>query len=106
MRYPKIISFGLFLTLLGGCRGQQADPKEEKPERPKAAQGPGLIWKVSSNTTTIYLVGSIHVGKKEYFPLPAEVENAFAECTTLVVELDPSVHQMAAAQMMLAEGTY
>ena len=36
MRYPRIISFGLFLTLLGGCRGQQAAPKEEKPERPRS----------------------------------------------------------------------
>jgi uncharacterized protein len=47
-----------------------------------------LMWKVTSPTSTMYLLGSIHVGDKSYYPLPQEVEAAFAASKALVVEVN------------------
>jgi uncharacterized protein YbaP (TraB family) len=47
-----------------------------------------LMWKASSPTTTVYLLGSIHVGDKDMYPLPAEAESAFAASKVLVVEVN------------------
>ena len=46
------------------------------------------MWKVSSNTATVYLLGSMHMATPEMFPLPREVEEAFAKSDTLVVEVN------------------
>lgn len=53
----------------------------------QAAPQPAF-WKVTSNTGTAYLLGSFHVGRESFYPLPAPVEQAFAESAALVVELD------------------
>jgi uncharacterized protein len=47
-----------------------------------------LMWKVTSPTSTMYLLGSIHVGDKSFYPLPQEVESAFAASKALVVEIN------------------
>lgn len=48
----------------------------------------GLLWTVTSPTTTVHLVGTIHVGSKAFYPLPPAIEAAFAEAGTLAVEAD------------------
>jgi hypothetical protein len=47
-----------------------------------------FLWEVRSMTNTLYLYGTIHAGKKEWFPLPDVVEQAFADSRVLVVEAD------------------
>jgi uncharacterized protein YbaP (TraB family) len=46
-----------------------------------------FLWKVTSPTTTVYLLGSIHA-KADLYPLPAAIEEAYAKSTKLVVEVD------------------
>ena len=46
------------------------------------------IWQVSSLTNRVYLYGTVHAGKKDWFPLPKAVEDAFADSNALVVEAD------------------
>ena len=53
-----------------------------------AATAQDFLWEVSSLSTRIYLYGTVHAGKKEWFPLPAAVERAFEESPILVVEAD------------------
>jgi uncharacterized protein YbaP (TraB family) len=53
-----------------------------------AAAQKGFLWKVQSKTATVYLLGSIHVFKKEFYPLPGKIEEAFQGSDTLVVEAD------------------
>jgi uncharacterized protein YbaP (TraB family) len=55
-----------------------------------AQQRKFLMWKVTSPTATVYLVGSIHLADPQIFPLPAPVERAFAESNVLAVEADVS----------------
>lgn len=46
------------------------------------------LWEVQSLTNRIYLYGTVHAGKKDWFPLPGPVEDAFADSKVLVVEAD------------------
>ena len=34
-----------------------------------------FLWKASSPTTEVYLFGSIHLGKPEWYPLAKEIED-------------------------------
>ena len=52
------------------------------------ARAEHFLWEVRSMTNTVYLYGTIHAGKKEWFPLPDPVEQAFAEAKVLAVEAD------------------
>lgn len=46
------------------------------------------LWHLKTTKTQAYLFGSIHFGQSNFYPLPEAIENAFAQSTTLVVEID------------------
>jgi len=46
------------------------------------------LWEVQGLTNRVYLYGTVHAGKKDWFPLPKAVEDAFADSKVLVVEAD------------------
>src|SRR5258708_11919299 len=52
------------------------------------ARAENFLWEVSSLTNKGYLFGTVHAGKKEWYPLPAAVEDAFLASDALVVEAD------------------
>jgi uncharacterized protein YbaP (TraB family) len=62
-----------------------------------------LMWKVTSPTATVYLVGSIHLADPSIFPLPDPVEHAFAESKVLAVEADVSNVNLDEAMGLLGE---
>lgn len=53
-----------------------------------AESGKSFIWEVKSDKTTIYLLGSVHIGKESLFPLKPVIEDAFKKSNNLAVELD------------------
>lgn len=53
-----------------------------------AAQARTSLWQVSSGPHTLYLLGSLHVLKKDSYPLPPVMEKAYAESEVLVFETD------------------
>jgi len=71
----------VLLAYLGVSQAQQTAPVQPKPRR-------FLMWKATSPSTTVYLVGSIHVGDSSMYPLPREVESAFAAARVLAVEIN------------------
>src|SRR5689334_20672575 len=71
----------VLLAFLGVAQAQQAAPAQPKPRR-------FLMWKATSPSATVYLVGSIHVGNSGMYPLPKEVESAFAAAKVLAVEIN------------------
>jgi uncharacterized protein YbaP (TraB family) len=62
-----------------------------------------LMWKVTSPTATVFLVGSIHLADPAIFPLPAPVERAFADSNVLAVEADISNFDVTQAIGLLGE---
>jgi uncharacterized protein YbaP (TraB family) len=78
------------------------------PLAPAAARGTKLFfWKATSPTTEVYLLGSIHLGKKEMYPLAKEIEGAFDKSKFLVLEADLSkVDNVKIQQMVFEKGIY
>lgn len=68
---------------------------------------PVLMWKVSSGSKSAYLLGSVHLGDKSFYPLPSVIENAFAASSLLIVEVDTrKLNPLEMQQMMAASGAY
>ncbi len=70
------------------------------------SQHKSFLWKVQSKTTTVYLLGSIHVLRKDFYPLAARIENAFDESKTLVVEANINNVDIGATLSMLQGSLY
>lgn len=49
-----------------------------------------FLWEVKSPSNVIWLFGTMHVGKRAFYPLPEAVETAFDSSAKLVVEADVS----------------
>jgi uncharacterized protein YbaP (TraB family) len=66
------------------------------------AQAPrNFIWKVSSPTGEMYLVGSVHLRTKDYYPLNPSLETAFKDSDLLVEEADLGELEAPASQFKL-----
>lgn len=69
------------------------------------AQTRAFGWKVTSSTNTIYVVGSVHLLTKEFYPLNPALENAYKESDLLVEEVDIAEMSGAGSQLsMLTRG--
>ena len=69
---------------------------------PVAAAEPGaksFMWEVRQGDRVIYLLGSLHVGNADFYPLSPAVEGAFAKSEVLAVEADVSDPQATMAAM-------
>jgi uncharacterized protein YbaP (TraB family) len=51
-----------------------------------------FLWKVTGSKGVVYLFGTVHIGKPDFYPLPAIIEDSFRHADTLVEEIkqDPS----------------
>lgn len=80
----------------------------QKPEVARSAPTKkAMFWKASSPNNVIYLLGSIHLGSKDLYPLPAEIEAAFERSAALIVEVDINRGGMEGMQaMILSSGMY
>jgi uncharacterized protein YbaP (TraB family) len=66
----------------------------------------GLIWKVEKDGRAHYVFGTVHGWKAQWLPLNPTIEKAFADATTLAVEVDVTKADMnAMAQRMLLPGS-
>jgi uncharacterized protein YbaP (TraB family) len=75
--------------------------------QPEAKARTLLMWKASSPSTTVYLLGSIHLGDKDLYPLPEAVESAFNASKLLVVEVNvKDVDKLAALKLVQQYGIY
>ena len=52
------------------------------------ASAQNFLWEVSSLTNKVYLYGTVHAGKRDWYPLPSAVEKALLDSDVLVVEAD------------------
>ena len=66
-----------------------------------------FCWKATSATTEVYLMGSIHLGKEDFYPLAKEIEDGFDKAKYLVVEADEGKMDPGKLQaMVLQRGMY
>lgn len=65
-----------------------------------------FLWRVSSKTNNVYILGSLHLLNEEHYPLSEVYENAFDDSRVLVFEVDPEVlDRPETARMMLSKAT-
>jgi uncharacterized protein YbaP (TraB family) len=63
------------------------------------------VWRVETAGNTVYLLGSVHLLKKENYPLPEALEKAFSDSRKLVLEVNlDSLEAPSTQQMILAKG--
>lgn len=65
-----------------------------------------FLWKIQSETNTVYVLGSIHFSKREIYPLHQEIENAFDRSDFLVVEANVNDIGKADVQRLVVGALY
>jgi uncharacterized protein len=66
-----------------------------------AENAKSFLWKVQSETTSVYLLGSIHFMKKDIYPLNKKIEEAFEKADILAVEANVNdIGQIDMQQLM------
>jgi uncharacterized protein YbaP (TraB family) len=66
-----------------------------------------FLWEVSSDTNTVYILGSVHVATEDSYPLAEAIENAYALADYLVVEVDiNAISELEMTYLLLEKGTY
>lgn len=90
-------------------------PASSKPAVPATAAtgklkagSPEFLWKASSDSgATLYLLGTIHAVKSDFYPLPQEMEDALTKSRALMVEIDTSKTDPIKIQnLTLTRGVY
>lgn len=66
---------------------------------PAEAAARSFLWKATRGQGTVYLVGSVHLLTKDYYPLSPELEAAFNDSDLLVEEVD--IAEMVATENQL-----
>jgi len=101
-----LLAFSLFF-IPGLSKDDKTIPNTEKHSQadnttytPKET-GKLFLWKVTSEKTTLHLLGSIHLAKKELYPLDKAIEDAYSDSDNIVVELDATDPKVAAQSQML-----
>jgi uncharacterized protein len=105
MKIKKMTSYGLaFGLVLALVRPLFAE--EVKSTAPTLHS----LWKVEDKTNSLYLLGSIHLLKKEHYPLPLPIEAAYSNAQVAVFETEIDRMEQAETQAkilakaMLPEG--
>ncbi|HXX52944.1 MAG TPA: TraB/GumN family protein [Thermodesulfovibrionales bacterium] len=65
-----------------------------------------FFWRVLSKSATVYVLGSLHALKKEMYPLPEKIEDAFSKSDVLVVEANINEMPLDGIMGMLAGAMY
>ena len=73
-----------------------------------ASEDRALFWRVDSGPATVYLLGSIHFADESFYPLRAEIEQAFEASENLVVEVDTNSKESVQRfqNLLQSEGYY
>ena len=79
---------GLLVALLPGASLEAQAPRN-------------FLWKISNGTGAVYLVGSIHLLTKDYYPLSPALDAAFKDSDLLVEEADLGEMEAPASQFAL-----
>jgi uncharacterized protein YbaP (TraB family) len=74
-------------------------------ESPAATSNRGLFYEVTDGSARLYLFGTVHAGKAEFYPFNAKLVDAFNSSRYLALEIDVS-NQAAVAQEMAQYATY
>lgn len=100
----------LFLALFWALLCLSCSPAASPPPREgfvaeasESASHPVFMWRTSSATSVVHLLGSIHVGSPDMYPLDDRIEEAFQQSETLVLEIDLDEEAQAEAALAFVQ---
>jgi uncharacterized protein YbaP (TraB family) len=70
---------------------------------PLRAQDKSFLWRVQSDKNTVYILGSLHLLKKDNYPLNRKIEAAFERSSKIVFEVDLRAMEPEKTTALLAE---
>ena len=101
---PKQNRFVAALEAKNKCKAATTEPKRQgycelvrmddvpvtpaSDLKPNTERHPLFLWRFVSNTSTIYIAGSLHLLKEGLYPLPKQYEQAFNLSNKLVLEVN------------------
>lgn len=93
----RIVQLSLFMALL--CTGNAV------------LAGKSFLWQVSeqdnAKETTVYLLGSVHMGVPSMYPMPRAIQHAYQQADSIVVEVNESAsNPLEVQQKMQTMGMY
>jgi len=65
-----------------------------------------FLWKIQSQTAKVYLLGSIHLLKKDFYPLNPKIEEAFDQSELIAVEANLSGSRQLDLQKLMDRALY
>ncbi|MDG5786044.1 TraB/GumN family protein [Evansella sp. AB-P1] len=101
--YTFFFTILTFLILMGCTATNEAVNQEDITDDPSK----GVFYKLEEGSNTVYLLGSIHIGMDELYPLHETIEEAFSGADYLAVEIDMTeINEMEVGQFMQEIGMY
>jgi uncharacterized protein YbaP (TraB family) len=99
----KFTLFSLAATFILGWTNCDAQNKKST----KTNNGKTSVWKVSKGDHSIYLGGTVHILRKEDYPLPKAFENAYNDSKVLTFETDTkALGDPGLQQKVMSKGMY
>lgn len=123
MKMKRLLAWLMILVIcftLVACRRVTSDnssvnslDKTSSTTETKAEGSTPLLYRVTDNNgRVVWLFGSIHIGREDYYPLPDYVLEAFDDADSLAVELDINAFEkdkklqtQALSQMVYTDGS-
>lgn len=92
-----LLPFLLCLSVVASAAATTAEDKQKH-----------FLWKISGAQGVVYLLGTIHMGKPDLYPLAPVIETSFKQSDELVEEIDLSNANSAQtlSQRLIQQGTY
>ncbi|UTC62106.1 TraB/GumN family protein [Treponema sp. OMZ 787] len=93
MKNPKkllsyVLSLVLLFSFLTSCATKNANLKDENEPKAVLIRHPErMLWEIKKDDASIYVLGTIHVADKDFYPLEDKVLEIFDKADRLVSEL-------------------
>jgi len=94
--WKLFVIFSVAILLSSSVYIQEGDSQSQK----------NFLWRVQSKTNTIYVLGSLHLTKKEIYPLNPKIEKAFDQSEFLVVEANVNDIKKIDIQKLMERALY
>jgi len=96
-RITAVLAAFFVLTLCMRASGQQTHALDRKH----------CLWKISSRNNAVYMLGSVHLLKKDDYPLDRSIENVFENSAQLFFEINlDTIDEQKLQQLTITKGTY
>ncbi|MFB4212920.1 TraB/GumN family protein [Shouchella sp. JSM 1781072] len=90
------------VTILAACNDANQENEGEETVEIEEGNG-GFLWKVEQGDTEVYLQGTIHVGREDFYPLNPQTEAAYDAADVVLPEVDLIHADLNELEMMMTE---